>query len=193
MSDDAVPTIPPVITPQRLGDYLEVMTRAVFQTGLSWHQIALHWRVYERAFDDFDVARIAGYGEMEIARIMETPGILRSPRKVAATVKNARVLLDLDAAPGGFPAYLKAFPGYSALAKDLKKRFTFMGEMNAWYFLFRTCARWSIELEVRLQASPRATEPATAMRSETGLLRCGARRLDRSYRVPCRCRAPAHS
>lgn len=137
MSDDAVPTIPPVVIPERTADYLAVMTRAVFQTGLSWRQIALHWKAYERAFDDFDVARVAGYGEADVARILDTPGVLRSPRKVAATIKNAKALLELDAVPGGFAGYLRTFPGYASLAKDLKRRFAFMGEMNAWYFLFR--------------------------------------------------------
>jgi hypothetical protein len=134
---DAVPTIPPVVVPERLGDYLAVMTRAVFQTGLSWRQIALHWGAYVRAFDDFDCERVAGYGEVEIDRILDTPGVLRSPRKIAATIKNARTLLELDAREGGIAAYLRSFANYAALAKDLKRRFAFMGEMNAWYFLFR--------------------------------------------------------
>jgi hypothetical protein len=136
-ADDSVPTIPPVIVPEGLSDYLAVMTRAVFQTGLSWRQIALHWGAYVRAFDGFDCARVAAYGEIEIERVLETPGVLHSPRKIAATVKNARALLDLDRADGGFAAYLRGFPSYAALAKDLKRHFTFMGEMNAWYFLFR--------------------------------------------------------
>ena len=136
-SDDAVPTIPPVVVPERLDDYLAVMTRAVFQTGLSWRQIASHWGAYVRAFDGFDCERVAAYGEIETLRLLETPGVLRSPRKIAATIKNARVLLELDRTDGGFAAYLRSFPTYAALAKDLKRRFTFMGEMNAWYFLFR--------------------------------------------------------
>ncbi|MDQ2992529.1 MAG: DNA-3-methyladenine glycosylase I [Candidatus Eremiobacteraeota bacterium] len=135
--DDAVPTIPSVVVPEYLGDYLGVMTRAVFQTGLSWRQIALHWRAYVRAFDEFDCARVAEYGEIEVERVLGTPGVLRSSRKVAATVKNARMLLELDRGQGGFSGYLRGFANYPALAKDLKKRFTFMGEMNAWYFLFR--------------------------------------------------------
>ena len=135
--DDAVPTIPPVVAPERLGDYLAVMTRAVFQTGLSWRQIALHWGAYVRAFEGFDCERVAAYGEFEVERVLETPGVLRSPRKIAATVKNARTLLELDRIDGGFATYLRSFPTYAALAKDIKRRFAFMGEMNAWYFLFR--------------------------------------------------------
>lgn len=134
---DAVPTIPPVIAPERLGDYLAVMTRAVFQTGLSWRQIALHWQAYVRAFDAFDCELVAAYGEADVERLLATPGVLRSPRKIAATIKNAKMLLELEGGTGGFSGYLRAFPSYAILAKDLKKRFAFMGDMNAWYFLFR--------------------------------------------------------
>ncbi|HEY9085476.1 MAG TPA: DNA-3-methyladenine glycosylase I [Candidatus Tyrphobacter sp.] len=130
-------TIPEVIVPTGLGDYLEIMTRAVFQAGVSWKQIAAPWDAYRAAFENFDVARVADYGEADIERVLAVPGILRSPRKVLATVRNAQTLLQLDREGGGFEKYLHGFDGYEALAKELKRRFAFMGEMNAWYFLFR--------------------------------------------------------
>lgn len=130
-------TIPEVVAPRSLADYLAVMTRAVFQTGVSWKQIADRWESYAGAFDDFDVARVAAFGEADVERVLATSGILRSPRKVEATIRNARALLELDASPGGIRAYLRGFPSYAALAKDLKRRFAFMGDLNAWYFLFR--------------------------------------------------------
>ncbi len=130
------PTIPDVITPRTLADYLEVMTRAVFQAGVTWKQIAEHWEAYRTAFAGFDAERVARYGEAEVERVLATPGILRSPRKVQATIRNARTLLEIDR-ERGFVQYLRSFPSYAALAKDVKKRFAFMGEMNAWYFLFR--------------------------------------------------------
>jgi hypothetical protein len=128
--------VPEVIDPRRLGDYLEVMTRAVFQAGLSWRQIARHWEAYRAAFADFDVPTIAAFGDEDVERILKTPGILRSPRKVLATIRNARSMLELDR-ECGFPSYLRGFDDYALLSKDLKRRFAFMGEMNAWYFLFR--------------------------------------------------------
>jgi hypothetical protein len=135
---DAVDIIPDVIVPVAPADYLAVMTRAVFQTGLSWRQIALHWRAYERAFARFDCARVAAFDDSEVARVLETPGVLHSPRKVRATIANARTLVELGARPGGVAAYVRAFPDYVSLAKDFKKRFSFMGDMNVWYVLFRT-------------------------------------------------------
>jgi 3-methyladenine DNA glycosylase Tag len=132
------PTVPEVIQPRGLADYFEVMTRAVFQAGVSWRQIASHWDAYAQAVDAFDPVRVASYGEFDVERVLATPGILRMPRKVHATVKNASTLIETDREFGSMPAYLRSFGSYPDLAKAFKKRFAFMGDMNVWYFLFRT-------------------------------------------------------
>jgi hypothetical protein len=131
-------TIPEVIEAASLADYLEVMTQAVFQAGVSWKQIATHWNAYRDAFANFDPACVAAYDDVDVARILATPGILRTPRKIHATIANARSLLQADRQYGGFQRYLRSFDSYSALVKDFKSRFAFMGDMNVWYFLFRT-------------------------------------------------------
>lgn len=132
-------TIPGQIDRPDLRDYLAVMSRAVFQAGLRWSTIAQHWDAYAQAFDDFDPAVVAHYGDADVDRIMRAPGVLHSARKIRATIHNAHELLELDRRPGGIASYLRSFPDYAALAKDLRGRFKFMGEMNAWYFLFRVC------------------------------------------------------
>jgi 3-methyladenine DNA glycosylase Tag len=129
--------IPKVIENPQLADVFEVMTRAVFQAGVSWAQIAKHWDAYRRAFDGFDVERVARFGDADIERVLDEPGILRMRRKVAATIANAAALRDLVAEHGDFNAYVASFPDYASVAKDIKKRFSFMGDMNVWYLLFR--------------------------------------------------------
>lgn len=131
------PTIPDQVTPTRLGDYLEVMTRAVFQAGLSWQTIAERWDAFREAFDHFDVERVARYSEVDVDRLMCDDGILKSSRKIRATIKNAQTMIELDKKHDGFQNYLRAFPSYAALAADLRRKFKFLGEMNVWYFLFR--------------------------------------------------------
>ena len=130
-------TIPDVIEPASLADYLELMTRAVFQAGVRWKQIAEPWEAYYEAFASFDPNRVAVYDEFDVERILATPGILRTPQKVHATIANAGALLQTDREYAGFSNYLASFDSYEALAKDFKKRFKFMGDMNVWYFLFR--------------------------------------------------------
>ncbi len=116
------PTIPDVIEPASLADYFEVMTRAVFQAGVSWKQIADPWDAYREAFANFDPLRVAAYDDLDVERVLETPGVLRMPRKVRATVANAKALLAADRESGSFGEYLRSFDSYAALAKDLKRQ-----------------------------------------------------------------------
>jgi DNA-3-methyladenine glycosylase I len=131
-------TIPDVIDPASPADYFEVMTRAVFQAGVSWKQIADKWDAYREAFANFDPVRVAAYDDLDVERVLATPGILRMPRKVRATIANANELLEAGSEHDGIKNYLGSFESYEALAKDLKRRFAFMGDLNVWYFLFRT-------------------------------------------------------
>jgi DNA-3-methyladenine glycosylase I len=131
-------TIPDVIEPASLGDYLEVMARAVFQAGVSWRQIAARWDAYREAFSHFDPPQVAAYDDLDVERVLATPGVLRVPRKVRAVIADAAALLAVEREHGSLAAYLRSFESYAALAKDFKRRFSFMGEMNIWYFLFRT-------------------------------------------------------
>ena len=126
-----------VIERPGMNDVLEIMTRAVFQAGVKWSQIGDRWEAYRRAFDGFSVERVARYGEADMQRVLEEPGVLRMPRKVKATIVNAIALEAIASGFGGFREYVRSFPTYAARAKDLKKRFAFMGDMNVWYVLFR--------------------------------------------------------
>src|SRR5712692_3324769 len=45
---------PQQIQPTRLGDYLEVMSKAVFQTGISWRVVDAKWPGIREAFQNFD-------------------------------------------------------------------------------------------------------------------------------------------
>jgi 3-methyladenine DNA glycosylase Tag len=125
------------IAKPRLADYLAVMSRAVFQAGLSWAAIDRQWDPLCKAFDGFDVAVVARFRTSDIARIMTSPGILHSKRKIQATIKNAATILALDKEYKGFRNYLRSLGSYDELTADLKKRFSFVGDISAYYFLYR--------------------------------------------------------
>jgi 3-methyladenine DNA glycosylase Tag len=129
--------IPEPIEPQRLADYLAVMSRAVFQAGLSWKMIETRWNDYLRLFEGFDPVVVAAFDGTDIERILNDGGVVRVYKKALATVENARTMLELDREHGGFRNYLRSFGSYAALATDLRKRFKFVGELSAYYFLFR--------------------------------------------------------
>ena len=90
------PVIPEVAEPEDLAGYFEVMTRAVFQAGVAWKQIASNWEAYRDAFAGFDPVKVAQFSEFDVERILETPGILRMQRKVRATIANANALVEIE-------------------------------------------------------------------------------------------------
>jgi len=118
------------------------------QAGLSWFTILKKREGYRRAFDHFDVERIARYGEADVARLMADAGIVRNRLKIESTITNARATLALRETLGGLDAYFWNFvdgrplsnawenigqvpastPLSDAISKDLKKRgFKFVG------------------------------------------------------------------
>lgn len=129
--------IPERINPASLDDYLEVMTRAVFQAGLRWSLIEGKWPAFKTAFADFDTQKVAAFTEQDIERVSMDEGIIRSRKKVEGTVRNAQTLLELEQEHNTFTNYLRSFKTYDELSADFKKRFAFMAEMNVYYFLFR--------------------------------------------------------
>jgi DNA-3-methyladenine glycosylase I len=129
-------------------DYLAIMTRAIFQAGLSWAAIDAQWDALCEAFESFDPKVVAKYRDADVRRVMSHPGILHSERKIRATIRNAKTILDLAREHGGFRKYLRSHTNYDALAADLKERFSFLGDISAYYFLYRVgeevppFARW---------------------------------------------------
>jgi DNA-3-methyladenine glycosylase I len=86
-----------------------------FQAGLSW-RIILHKRpAFLEAFDDFQPERVARFTPARIEALMANPGIVRSRRKIEATVTNARACLQLQDKEGSLDKYLWSFTGGVAL------------------------------------------------------------------------------
>ncbi|MEM9013234.1 MAG: DNA-3-methyladenine glycosylase I [Pseudomonadota bacterium] len=76
-----------------------------FQAGLAWITILRKREGFRQAFDGFDPARIARYGEADIARLLADPGIVRHRGKIEATIGNAQAY-ERIAEAGGFDQFL---------------------------------------------------------------------------------------
>jgi 3-methyladenine DNA glycosylase Tag len=126
---------PERISPRNLGDYLDVLTRAVFQSGISWRVVEAKWPGTREALCNFDPEQLADLSPEDIDRLAADTRLIRNRRKIEATVDNARLMLDLDREHHGFGRYLKSFPDFDALSADLVKRFKFLGATGAYYFL----------------------------------------------------------
>jgi DNA-3-methyladenine glycosylase I len=127
---------PKQIKPKSLGDYLDVMSRVVFQTGISWQVIDKKWPTIRDAFDDFDPIAVASFNGKRLAALAEDTRVIRNRRKIDAIVENARTMVELEEQHGTFKKYLRSHGDFEATAKDLRKRFKFMGDMGAFYFLY---------------------------------------------------------
>ncbi len=133
--------VPERIPHPRLADYLGVMSHAIFQAGLSWKMIDAKWDSYLRLFDGFEPQRVAAFDDADVERIIADGGIVRTRKKILATIDNARTLLALDRDHTGFANYVTSFTDYDALATDLQARFKFLGPLSVYYFVFRTGGR----------------------------------------------------
>jgi DNA-3-methyladenine glycosylase I len=151
----------------------EMLTLEGAQAGLSWSTILRKREGYRRAFEGFDVARVAAFDQEDVERLLADPGIVRNRLKVESTVANARATLALREDGGSLDALLWSFVGGSplvnrwasvgtvpaetteskAMSRDLKRRgFRFVGPTVCYAFMQAAglvndhtidCYRWS--------------------------------------------------
>jgi DNA-3-methyladenine glycosylase I len=136
--------IPPRKKPDNDNGYFEELTRSIFQAGFSWRVIHDKWPNFQKAFDGFDIATVAGYGTPDIERLMADVGIVRNQRKIEATIYNARVIWDLVQEHDSFHVYLRSLDGqeYAGRRKELSQRFKNLGPTGVFTFL------WCVDEEV---------------------------------------------
>lgn len=127
---------PPQVTPKRLADYLEAMSKSVMQTGISWAVVDKKWPELREAFLGFDPQRLLALSEREVEALLADPRIIRNRTKVNAILHNAARMLELEQQHGTFRKYLRSKSDYWDRAKMLGKDFKFMGDMGAFHFLY---------------------------------------------------------
>ena len=127
---------PEQIVPQSLNDYLEVMTKAVFQSGMSWKVVNGKWPGFQVGFQGFDVAAVAAMDESAIDTLAADTRIIRNRRKIVATVHNAQRLIELDEEYDGIRNYLRSHDDFSAVLKDVRKQFKYMGDTGTYYWMY---------------------------------------------------------
>ena len=79
------------------------------QSGLSWATILNKREGYRKAFDNFDVQKVAQYSEAKIQTLLQDASIVRNKLKIKATVENAQCVIHIQAEYGSFDTYLWSF------------------------------------------------------------------------------------
>jgi len=110
------------------------------QAGLSWITILKKAENFRRAYDGFDIKRVAGYGESDRARLLSDAGIIRNKLKVNAAIVNAGRILEIQKEFGSFKNWLDEHhprnkEEWTAL---FKKNFKFVGGEIVGEFLMST-------------------------------------------------------
>ncbi|MBQ2653733.1 MAG: DNA-3-methyladenine glycosylase I [Methanobrevibacter sp.] len=114
----------------------ELLVLESFQAGLSWITILKKRENFKKAFDDFDVVKVANYGDDKVEELRNNEGIIRHKGKITSAINNAQVFIEIQKEYGSFDNYIWGFTNGNiikseylteselskAISKDLKKR-----------------------------------------------------------------------
>lgn len=127
---------PDKINPTKLGDYLNVMSKSVFQSGMSWKVVNNKWPDIQEAFRGFDPEIVSEFAEPELDELTKDKRVIRHRRKLEAIVYNARTMMELDKSHDGFVNYLRSHSDFDATVDDIRKKFKYMGDTGIYVFLY---------------------------------------------------------
>ena len=128
----------------------EIFVLELFQAGLSWRIILGKRDAFRKAYDDFDINKVACFDEKKIDELMQNKDIIRSRNKIKASITNSQILLDIIKTYGSFNNYVWSFTNNQviyevgkttnaisdAMSKDLKKRgVKYAGSVTIYSFL----------------------------------------------------------
>lgn len=131
----------------------EMFILETFQAGLSWITILKKREAFKEAFDNFNVNKVAKYGDNKINELMHNAKIIKNKRKINAAVKNAQIFIEIQREFGSFSNYIWGFTNSQIVknvddviktttqlsddvSNDLKKRgMSFVGSITIYSYL----------------------------------------------------------
>ena len=117
-------------------ELFEMLVLESFQAGLSWITILKKRENFKKAFDNFDVVKVANYDDKKVNKLRENAGIIRHKGKIASAINNAQIFIEIQKEFGSFDEYIWGFTDGETIkaeyltesdlskeiSKDLKKR-----------------------------------------------------------------------
>jgi len=79
------------------------------QAGLSWSTVLKKRSGYRKAFDNFDVQKVANYSEQRKQELQANPDIIRNKLKISSAVTNAQAFIAIQKQYGSFDTYIWSF------------------------------------------------------------------------------------
>jgi DNA-3-methyladenine glycosylase I len=130
--------------------HFEFLVLEINQAGLSWKTVLKKRDNYTKAYDNFDLQKVAKYDDHKITQLLNNAGIIRNRKKIEASIHNAKRFLEIQMEFGSFDSYIWGFVNYQpvvnawkcdldipsstilsdAISSDLKRRgFKFIGSI----------------------------------------------------------------
>lgn len=120
-------------------ELFELLILESFQAGLAWITVLKKRETFRKAFDNFDVEKVASYDDFKVEELLKNEGIIRSRGKILAAISNAKIFIEIQNEFGSFSHYIWGFtdnkvikadydtlpastPLSDKISKDLKKR-----------------------------------------------------------------------
>lgn len=134
----------------------EFLVLDAMQAGLSWRTVLNKRENFRKAFDNYNVKKIAQFEKNKIEELLGDKGIIRNRMKINAAIKNATFFIDVQKEFGKFDTYIWQFvgdntiknsweklsaippnsPESDTMSKDMKKRgFSFVGSTICYAFM----------------------------------------------------------
>ena len=121
-------------------ELFERLILEINQAGLSWSTILNKQQNFRKAYRNFNIAKVAAFGERDVTRLLNDPGIIRNRLKIHAAIENARTVRRLQKEFGSFRNWMDAHHPKSRQewVKIFKATFRFTGGEIVNEFLMST-------------------------------------------------------
>ena len=141
------------------GRLFEMLILEGMQAGLAWITVLNKRAAFRKAFDGFDPAKVALYGDAKIQELMANEKIIRNRMKINAAITNAKLFAEVVEKYGSFDKFIWGYVDYAPvtghweriedlpatttlsdkISKDLKKMgFEFVGSTIIYSFMQAT-------------------------------------------------------
>ncbi len=117
-----------------INQFLELVARAIFGSGLSWAVVDRNWAAIRLAFGGFSAAEVAALTDVDIERLCAVPGVIGNQRKIKAVRGAAQLLIQRKAEFGSVGRWIHSLGDFPEQQDGLRSM-TFIGPFGAYYVL----------------------------------------------------------
>lgn len=124
--------------PKDNNGYFEKMIRSMFVVGFSRKVVDDKWEGFRSVFQNFDIDKVASWGEFDVLDAVERPEIVRNFKKIGATVSNAKALQEIIRENGDVHSYIRSLDDldFDSRIKAISKKFQWFGPTSTKIFLY---------------------------------------------------------